>query len=126
MEMFFALINAPKLLTDTRFVTNAERVENHVELATLISEHLRQRNSRDWFEALDDVGIPASPVQTHDSALSDPQTLAQEMVAYVHHPIAGDGQVLGIPIKLSATPGRVQTPAPTLGQHTDEIRAKIA
>ena len=125
-KKFCALINAPDLLTDARFVTNAERVENHVELATLISEHLRQRNSRDWLEALDDVGIPAGPVLTHDRALSDPHTLAREMVADVHHPIAGDGQVLGIPVKLSATPGRVKTPAPTLGQHTDEILAEIA
>ena len=125
-KKFCALIDASDLSDDIRFATNAKRVENHVELAALISGHLGQRSTQDWFEALDEVGIPAGPVLTHDKALTDPHTLAREMVVDVKHPATGDGQVLGIPVKFSETPGRIQTPAPTLGQHTDEILAEIA
>jgi crotonobetainyl-CoA:carnitine CoA-transferase CaiB-like acyl-CoA transferase len=37
------------------------------------------------------------------------------------HPVAGKVQMVGVPVKLSATPGRVRQPAPMLGQHTDEV-----
>jgi CoA:oxalate CoA-transferase len=51
--------------------------------------------------------------------------LAREMVVPLNHPTAGPIRVNGVPIKLSATPGEVQDPAPLLGQHTDEILADI-
>jgi CoA:oxalate CoA-transferase len=47
------------------------------------------------------------------------------MVIDLDHPVAGKIKVTGIPIKLSATPGEVLTPPPTLGQHTEEILAKM-
>jgi crotonobetainyl-CoA:carnitine CoA-transferase CaiB-like acyl-CoA transferase len=52
---------------------------------------------------------------------SDPQTLAREMVVELEHPRAGATRTLGLPIKLSATPGKVARPAPLLGQHTCEV-----
>jgi crotonobetainyl-CoA:carnitine CoA-transferase CaiB-like acyl-CoA transferase len=47
------------------------------------------------------------------------------MAVEVEHPAAGKSRVIGVPVKLSATPGRIRRPAPTLGQHTDEILAEI-
>ena len=52
---------------------------------------------------------------------SDPQTLAREMVVELDHPVAGRTRALGVPLKFSATPGGVQRPAPTFGQHTREV-----
>ena len=55
----------------------------------------------------------------------DPHVRAREMVVEVDHPIVGPMKTLGVPIKLSATPGGVTRPAPLLGQHTDEILAEL-
>ena len=53
--------------------------------------------------------------------MNDPHTKAREMVVEMEHPEAGTVYGLGIPVKLSATPGSVRRPAPLLGQHTEEI-----
>jgi crotonobetainyl-CoA:carnitine CoA-transferase CaiB-like acyl-CoA transferase len=54
----------------------------------------------------------------------DAQTAAREMVVQVEHPRAGATRALGLPIKFSATPGRVARAAPLLGQHTREVLAE--
>ena len=56
---------------------------------------------------------------------ADPQTLAREMVVELEHPRAGPTRTLGLPIKLSASPGKVTRAAPLLGQHTREVLAEF-
>ena len=53
--------------------------------------------------------------------LQDPQLAAREMVTHLEHETAGTIGQLGVPIKLSDTPGSVRTPPPRLGEHTDAI-----
>ena len=57
----------------------------------------------------------------HAEMLRDPQTAARSMVAEVHHPKIGPMRTLGVPVKLSETPGSVRRPAPLLGEHTREV-----
>ena len=66
-------------------------------------------------------GIPCGAVKSIDEVCNDPQVLAREMVVELQHPKSGSIKVTGVPIKLSDTPGKVETPPPTLGQHTDEV-----
>jgi crotonobetainyl-CoA:carnitine CoA-transferase CaiB-like acyl-CoA transferase len=54
-------------------------------------------------------------------ALADPQTLAREMVVAVEHAILGPVKTLGLPVKFSATPGKVCAGAPLYGEHTREV-----
>ena len=49
------------------------------------------------------------------------QVQARGMIVESEHPVAGKVQVVGVPVKLSKTPGSVREPAPLLGQHTDEV-----
>jgi len=60
-------------------------------------------------------------VLNHAEMLRDPQTIAREMVVEVEHPKAGPMRTLGVPVKLSETPGAVRRPAPVLGEHTREV-----
>jgi crotonobetainyl-CoA:carnitine CoA-transferase CaiB-like acyl-CoA transferase len=60
----------------------------------------------------------------HDEVFADPQILARGMVAEVDHARAGRQKTLGVPIKMSATPGGVRRAAPTLGQHDGELKKK--
>ena len=43
------------------------------------------------------------------------------MIAEIEHATIGPLRMLGVPVKLSDTPGAVRTPPPTLGQHTDAV-----
>ena len=64
-------------------------------------------------------------VRTVDEALADAQLAARGMIERLAHRTAGEIAVLGVPIKLSATPGRVRSAPPTLGEHTDEVLREI-
>ena len=124
-ERIARLVGAPELIADPRFVDNSARMAHRDELARLLGEHLRERPTRDWLQALDNAGIPAGPIQSIGEMAADPQTLARDMVVELEHPVAGSTRALGVPVKFSATPGSVRRPAPTLGQHTREVLQEI-
>ena len=65
--------------------------------------------------------MPAGPINDYAEVLDDPHTLARDMVVALVHPSEGTISALGIPVKLSDTPGAIDRPAPRLGQHTEEI-----
>ena len=60
-----------------------------------------------------------------EQVFTDPQIIERAMVVALQHPIAGAISVLGVPVKLSDTPGTVRTPPPTLGQHTAEVLGEL-
>tara|TARA_B100000959_G_scaffold259860_1_gene295825 strand:- start:1490 stop:1684 length:195 start_codon:yes stop_codon:yes gene_type:complete len=47
------------------------------------------------------------------------------MVVELEHMVAGKVRVLGIPVKLSETPGSVKNPPPALGEHTDKVLEEL-
>jgi crotonobetainyl-CoA:carnitine CoA-transferase CaiB-like acyl-CoA transferase len=119
-----AIVERPDWPDDPRFANNAARVAHNDELVALIEARLRTRPSAWWLARLEEAGVPAGPVMTHDQVFTDPQVLARGMVAEVEHATAGSVRTLGVPVKLDATPGAVRRPAPTLDQHGDAIRAR--
>jgi crotonobetainyl-CoA:carnitine CoA-transferase CaiB-like acyl-CoA transferase len=70
---------------------------------------------------LTEVGVPCGSVRNLDELFHDPQVRAREMVAMIEHDTIGALEVLGVPVKLSSTPGSVRTPPPRLGQHTEAV-----
>jgi len=106
---------------DARFLTNRLRVENYELLRPLLAQRLSARRRDDWLKDLRAAGVPCGAVRDVQEVLADPQLAEREMVTSVEHATLGALQVLGIPIKLSDTPGGVRTAPPTLGQHTDAI-----
>lgn len=115
------LIGMPSLKDDDRFRTNALRVANNDALVALLQAKVIEKPSAYWLTELERLGIPAGPVQSYDQVYNDPQILARDMVVETHHPVTGPFKTMGVPVKLSATPGSVRTPAPRLGEHTDAI-----
>jgi len=100
-------------------------VKNNDLIAGLLQEEVIKRTNAEWMAALEAEGVPAGPVLHHDEVFADPQILARGMVAEVDHAKAGRQKTLGVPLKLSATPGGVRRAAPTLGQHDAEVRAEV-
>jgi crotonobetainyl-CoA:carnitine CoA-transferase CaiB-like acyl-CoA transferase len=118
---FCTVIGAADLARDTRFLTNPDRVANYGELRPLLAGRLRERTTQEWVAALKAGGVPCGSVRSVGEVLSDSQLDARQMIETVDHVTAGAVRVLGVPIKLSDTPGSVRSAPPALGQHTDEI-----
>ncbi len=118
-------IGRPELIDDPRFTDNPQRMANRPELVIELEQALTTRNTGEWVDALLAAGVPAGPLHDVQQVVDDPHTKAREMVVEMEHPEAGTVYGLGIPVKLSATPGSVRRPAPLLGQHTAEILAEL-
>ncbi|VTU45376.1 Formyl-coenzyme A transferase (plasmid) [Variovorax sp. SRS16] len=120
-EMFCNLAEIPELLTDSRFATVPDRVTNNDALIELLSAATRRHTMEWWVSALDKLGIPCGPVLNHEQLFNHPQMVHRRMVETVQHPKAGPIRTLGVPVKLSETPGSIRSCAPLLGQHAPEI-----
>jgi crotonobetainyl-CoA:carnitine CoA-transferase CaiB-like acyl-CoA transferase len=120
-ERLVRVLEAPELLQDPRFASNAERMRNLEALTEALNAKVVSRKSKDLIAALEAAGVPCGPINSIAEMAADPQTLAREMVVELDHPLAGRTRALGLPIKLSSTPGGVKRPAPTFGQHTREV-----
>ena len=120
-ERLCAAIGRDELVTDPRFVEPRDRMNNVDELVSTLEGTFAQHTSDHWLEMLEAAGVPAGPINDLAQVYDDPQVRAREMMVEIDHPVAGRVKNIGIPIKLSETPGRLQRPAPTLGQHTDEV-----
>ncbi|MBI3968505.1 MAG: CoA transferase [Chloroflexi bacterium] len=70
---------------------------------------------------LDVSQLLAAPINDFAEAFADPQVHHNEMVVTVEHPVGGPIQVVGVPVKLSESPGSVRTAPPLLGEHTSEV-----
>ena len=74
-----------------------------------------------WMKLLDAAGVPAGPINDLEDAYSDPHVRAREMLVELADPELGTLRNIGIPVKLSRTPGRIRHRAPSLGEHTCEV-----
>jgi len=120
-ERLARVLGAPEWLTDDRFRTNADRMKNLEALVPLMNATLEQKTVKQWIALLEAEGVPCGPINSIGEMAADPQTLARDMVVELDHPRAGRTRALGLPIKFSATPGRVARPAPCYGEHTREV-----
>ena len=118
---FCGVLGDPALADDPRFATNRARVSHYDELRPLLVARLAPRTRGQWVSDLKAAGVPCGSVRAVAEVLEDEQLDARQMIETVNHMTAGAVRVLGVPIKLSDTPGAVRTAPPVLGQHTDAI-----
>ncbi len=113
----------PDLSRDARFKSAPARLRNHDEVNRLVADWVKERTVAEVIQVLgsDGANIPCAPVMTVDQLLSDPHLRARAMVVELPHPKLGRIPVPGVPFKLSASPGTVDSLGPELGQHNDEI-----
>ena len=109
------------LVSDPRYAARGDRKSNEVELAAVLEETLQQETTEHWLEQLEAAGVPAGPLDNLHQMYSDPQVQARNMMVEFEDPELGTIKNIGIPVKLSATPGKIRRRAPGLGEHTLEI-----
>ncbi|HXG17069.1 MAG TPA: CaiB/BaiF CoA-transferase family protein [Calidithermus sp.] len=112
------------MATDPRFAVNVERVRHRRELERHLEEAIARYDREPLLKLLEEAGVPATPVNTVDQVMNDPQTAARGMVERVVHPRLGEIPVIGTPVKFSRLQPGVRAPAPLQGQHTDEVLAE--
>ena len=111
---------------DPRFDTAAKRSgESSAELVRLLEDKFSARPISAWKAGLDESGLPWAALRSYSEVLQDPQVLENEYVADLDHPSQGPLKMVGVPVELSKTPGKVRMPAPDLGQNTEEILTEV-
>lgn len=124
-QVFCPLIGRPAMANDPRFNSNRNRDINRAQLIEELQQVFLTRTYEEWERLLVDNGIPMGAINNLAEAVNHPQVAARGSLVDVEHPVAGRIRMVGAPVRLSATPGGVRTPSPTLGQHTDEVLREV-
>jgi crotonobetainyl-CoA:carnitine CoA-transferase CaiB-like acyl-CoA transferase len=122
---FCTAIERPDLTDHPDFNVNALRVKNRAVLEPIIEGIFRSERAEHWVRVLSRHGIPATVVRNLKEVIDDEQTAVRNMTPSVLHPVAGTIRVLGVPVKLSETPGQIGRAAPLLGADTETVLAEM-
>ena len=120
-DRFARTIGRDDLAENPKWKTNDGRVKGRDELEAEIEKILATKTRAEWGNIISKAGIPCGPVKDIGEVASDPQILHRDMVVEIDHAKTGVLKMMGIPVKLSETPGEVKLPPPILGEHTEEI-----
>ncbi len=117
---FCRTVDRPELENDPRFNNMDMRRQNCEELIRILDEVFASKTIEEWEKLCRKHNLIYSRVQTPAEVVTDPQALANDYFVDLPHP-AGPMKVLASPTKFFKTPASVRTPAPEVGQHTEEI-----
>ena len=112
------------MAADPRFVKNGDRVANRAELEAMLEKIIGEYDREPLLKRLEEADVPATPVNTVDQVMNDPQTIARGMIERVVHPKLGEIPVVGTPLKFSRMNPGVRRAAPLRGEHTDAVLAE--
>jgi crotonobetainyl-CoA:carnitine CoA-transferase CaiB-like acyl-CoA transferase len=98
-----------------------DRFRNAELIDAIVGEWVGSHTAKEALNILDSARIPCSIVKTIDEAMDDLQVNAREMIRSLDFPGIGHIPIPGLPIKLSRTPGSVDSPAPRLGKHNEDV-----
>jgi len=110
---------------DPRFAKNVDRVKHRAELEAVLERTIGGMEREPLLKALEEAGVPATPVNTVDQVMEDPQTSARGMIDRVTHPVLGEIPVVSTPVKFSVMQAGVRTAAPLRGQHTQAVLEQL-
>jgi crotonobetainyl-CoA:carnitine CoA-transferase CaiB-like acyl-CoA transferase len=115
----------PDLAFDPRFNSMAGRLANYHELRAILDASLKQMTRAEARTLLAAYELPVGPINTVAEVLEDPHIHAREMVQELTHPEYGPLRYVGIPVKLSDTPGAMQFAPPRFGEHNRAVLADL-
>jgi crotonobetainyl-CoA:carnitine CoA-transferase CaiB-like acyl-CoA transferase len=124
-KKFCAAAGCPELSSDPRFLKNSDRVNNRKLIEPLLAAVFAQRTTQVWTGILEEAGVANGPINTIAQAFEEEQTQARGTLQSLPHPLAGTAPMIASPMKFSATPLEYASSAPLLGQHNEEILARI-
>ena len=121
------VLGHPEWATDARFADRHGRLQHRAALKALIESVLATASADDWWQRLNEVGVPSGPVYTVRQALEHPQVAQRGMLGTFEQVpgVARDIRVVRTGFKLNGEAPAVATPPPQLGQHTAELLTEL-
>lgn len=119
------ILGAAELATNEKYATNAQRVYYRAELIAELEVLFQQRELDYWLAQLSAAHVPCGPINSIDRVFDNEQVKHRQMQFSLPHPSAGEVPQVANPVKFSATPIEYHQAPPVLGQHTEQILAKI-
>ncbi len=117
-------IGGDALANDSRFAKIAERRKNQNEMWKIITDFAKGYNKREFMAILNPLDVPCGPIMGTQDLADDEHVRGREMWVELDHPQRGKWWNVGMPIKLSASPARIER-SPMLGEHTDEVLKEV-
>ncbi|MCX6023096.1 MAG: CoA transferase, partial [Chloroflexi bacterium] len=114
------ILDDPSFRSEDRDITLMRRIGS-AEMA----EGFARKPAAAWLDALTAADIPCGPILTRAQVFDEPQILANDAIVDMLHPDAGPIKIAGVPVALSDNPSEIRLPAPSLGQHTDEVLREL-
>ncbi len=120
---FARAVDRPELVTDERFADMAARSRHAAEAVAILDEAFATAPRDEWIRRLREApgDFIFTIVNSVDDLPNDPQVQANDYLVEVDHPQHGPTPMVGVPVRLRETPGRIREVAPELGQHTEEV-----
>ena len=123
---FCKVLGIEQVLDDSRFATMSDRADNAKDLIPILDAAFASRPRDAWMQALKAGGdFIYTVVNTIADLPSDEQMLANEYIVDYDHPRIGKTQLVGVPVRLSKTPGDPKGAAPEFGEHTERILTEL-
>ena len=123
--VFCEITGQPDILSDPRFKDNAGRIANCPELVEIFDKVFASRTQEEWMKIFQENGMMFSPVYRNSDVLHDEQALVNNYLVDFEHPLLGKMKIPGYPIHFSENNACIQSSAPTLGEHTDQILGQM-
>src|SRR6202795_59661 len=117
-------VGVPDLANDPRVATIPERRKNQQLVWTLINKFAEKYTKRELMAILNPLDVPCGPIMSTEDLATDEHVKGRDMGVEVDHPQRGKWFNVGMPIKLSASPAKIER-SPTLGEHTDEVLKEV-
>jgi crotonobetainyl-CoA:carnitine CoA-transferase CaiB-like acyl-CoA transferase len=118
---FVEIMGNPEWAAMDIFADRLARGANFDALQALLQEWCSEQSVADLYERAQARRVPFAPVSTMGDLLASPHLKARGFFATIDHPVAGSVTMPGAPYRLGRTPWELRRPAPTLGQHTDDV-----
>lgn len=109
------------LAGDESFATNAQRVANFGRTVQLVQQRVQEQPVAHWLHVLEAARVPCAPIHTLDQALAHPQVAARELVVKTEHPVLGEINNVGLPVRFGGAARQASRPPPLLGEHAAEV-----
>jgi formyl-CoA transferase len=118
-------LDVKHLIDDPRFKTPQDRSKNRLACNAELEKATVTKSSAEWVDILNKAGVPCGPILNVKEVFEDEQIKHLKLAVKIRHPRLGEQEVQNLPVTLSRTPGKVVSPSPDMGQHTDDVLTEL-